>query len=160
MLNAFLSKIVKCFSSRRINEPTVDGNDMHGAILPPDAYITNTETPKGRGVFASRDFREGEVVERCPVLIIEEPVNELPEQLRAMVIDWGVLANTDASSAVVLGFGGLYKHDDQSNLCYEIDTTLPGLLFTANRAIKKNEELTVSYDRVGGGAVWNVQDWR
>jgi hypothetical protein len=27
-------------------------------ILPPDVYVADTGTPKGRGVFASRDYKE------------------------------------------------------------------------------------------------------
>ena len=44
-------------------------------IHPPDVYVADTLTGKGRGVFAGRDFREAEVVEVAPVIVIENGDN-------------------------------------------------------------------------------------
>jgi hypothetical protein len=41
---------------KRLSEPFQEY--IHMMILPPDVYVADTGTPKGRGVFASRDYKE------------------------------------------------------------------------------------------------------
>ena len=72
-------------------------------IHPADVYVKDTGTIKGRGVFALRDFAEGEVVEQCPVIILLRAYDQLPPRIQTMVFNWGNLAKTNPSYAHVLG---------------------------------------------------------
>src|SRR6266498_1140278 len=137
MLNNFLLKVIECFKSLR---PTTKTNTQE-IILSPDIYVAHTDTPKSRGVFANRHFKKGEIVEYCPLLIIEEPLCELSEQLKLI----GFEMVPDTSSAIALGFGSLYRQDGASNMRCEVKTEQPVLVFTTVRSVEKDEELTVDY---------------
>ena len=128
-------------------------------MLPPSSYIADTGTPKGKGVFASRSFNEGEIVEACPVVVLQMPFSSLPEQLKTLVFDWAVLAGVPGTQALALGFGSMYNSDDPANLRYEADRQACLLRFIAVREIAEGEELTVNYNAVGGGATWHDNNW-
>lgn len=128
-------------------------------ILPADVYVGDTGTPKGRGVFAGRNYEEGEIVEVCPVIIMEQPLNTLPEVLKTNVFNWGVLAKTQTSFAIALGFGSMYNHDNPSNMRYEAKSEQRILVFSTVRPVLKGEELTINYNALGGGPIWDSDHW-
>jgi hypothetical protein len=121
--------------------------------------LRDTGTTKGRGVFALQDFRAGDVIEVCPVVIFETPSDALPEVLDSLVFDWEVLANKPGTDALALGFGSLYNDDNPANMRYEAIPTEAVLRFIAVRDIKDNEELTINYSARGGGATWHDDNW-
>jgi uncharacterized protein len=92
----------------------------------------------GRGVFATRRFEAGEVVERCPTI-------ELPDAgVTGLLRDYVFSSVNDGNVVLVLGYGMLYNHSSDANLEYEQDdaTTVE---FHASRAIEPGEELTIDY---------------
>ena len=98
---------------------------------------------KGRGVFARRPIRGGEVIERVPVLVL--PVTEVKDGsgwdgLAGYCFDWG-----DGKLALALGYGSLYNHSYRPNARYD-DVGRRTKLFTALRDIKSGEEITVNYN--------------
>ena len=66
----------------------------------------------GRGVYALRPFAAGEVIERCPVVVVsaEESRTIQRTTLGRYTYFWG-----DDEAAVALGFGSLYNHSDDPN---------------------------------------------
>jgi len=100
--------------------------------------------PRGRGVFATRAFEEGETVEDCPV--IEVPEAELPALastiLASYFFQWG---GTGDEGAVALGYGSLYNHTNTPNAMYVRKRELRLISFVAVRPIAAGEEITVSY---------------
>ena len=111
-------------------------------ILPPDIYIADTLTGKGRGVFAGRDYRAGEVVEIAPVIVLENGDIALLRKtlLRTYDFDWQVLANTNnPATAIAAGYGGMYNHADPANMNYRADPDAVTLIFTAVRDISREE---------------------
>lgn len=137
-----------------ISMPTLSGD-----LSSPGVYIKDTGTPKGRGVFASRSFKDGEIVEVCPVIILRGPFMELPEELKKIVFDWGVLANMPGTNALALGYGSMYNHNNPANMRYTASQAEHLLRFIAVRDIIPNEELTVNYNATGGGAEWGDDNW-
>ncbi|MDR7133911.1 hypothetical protein J2X06_001095 [Lysobacter niastensis] len=113
-------------------------------------YLKDTGTPKGRGVFASRPITEGEVVELCPALVLTQ-LRALPRALRNYVYCWSKLAKGPPSSALALGYGSMYNHDNPSNLRYEALPDTGCMRFIAVRHIEAHEELTINYEAEGGG---------
>jgi hypothetical protein len=94
------------------------------------------EGPRGRGVFASRSFAEGETVEVCPTVEISEGGGDLADYLFE--------STNEGMFLVVLGFGMLYNHSSEPNLDYFQENDA-ALAFVAQRQIEKGEELTISY---------------
>ncbi len=129
-------------------------------INPPDVYVQNTGTRKGRGVFASRSFKAGELVEVSPVVLIPNPKSLVspPPQIKVdfrrgmklLLFNWSGLAKA-SGRALALGYGSLYNSANPSNMRYEADATLPALRFIAARDIAADEELTINYNAHGGG---------
>ena len=98
---------------------------------------------KGRGVFARRLIRQGEVIERVPVLVLptEEVKNcEGWSGLAGYCFLWG-----EGTLALALGYGSLYNHSYQPNARYD-DESGQTKVFTAIRDIEAGEEITVNYN--------------
>ncbi len=119
----------------------------------------DTGSTKGRGVYANRTFQEGETVEESLVVLFQIPFSELPESIENYVFNWGKLADTEESSALALGFGSMYNHNDPANMRYEADPARQTLRFIAVQAIAKGEELTINYNAIGGGSIWRDNNW-
>jgi len=132
---------------------------MKTIIQPPEVYVKDTETEKGRGAYALRDFKEGELVEECPVIILLRPIDLLPPRLKTMVFNWGALTNTSASSALSLGFGSMYNHANPASLRYEANLENQSMRYFAVRDIKKDEELTINYNAGGGSHISDKDTW-
>jgi SET domain-containing protein len=108
---------------------------------------------KGRGVFARRAIRKGEVIESVPVLIMtsEEYEEGLSKTLlKNYCFGWG----TD-QVALALGYGSLYNHSYRPNARYE-DIGTQTKDFVAVRDIAEGEEITVNYNGKPGSKakVW------
>jgi uncharacterized protein len=92
----------------------------------------------GRGVFATRRFAAGELVERCPT--IEVPDAEVTGHLG----DYVYKSVKDGDSLLVLGYGMLYNHSEDPNV--EVVQEEPSTIeFLALRAVKPGDELTIHY---------------
>lgn len=120
-------------------------------------YLKDTGTAKGIGVFASREIAEGEVVEVALVILLEGRFSELPPQLKHSVFSWSALGGP-SRHAICLGYGGIYNHANPANLEYAMAGER-AMKFTAARAIRADEELTVNYNHTNGGAVSDRDVW-
>jgi len=121
--------------------------------------VGDTGTLKGRGVFATRQHAAGETVEACPVVPFTATFASIPIEVRKLLFNWGVLANTTDSHCLALGYGSLYNHSNPANMRYEGDAEARLLRFVAIREIAEGEELTVNYSAEGGGHESAANDW-
>jgi hypothetical protein len=103
---------------------------------------------RGRGVFALRPFAEGEVVEICPTVVVDEDVD-------GVVGDYVFSSRQPGKLLLVLGYGMLYNHSTQPNLFHRTGGRLL-IEFVALRDIAAGEELTHDY----GPAYWNERSKR
>jgi len=96
----------------------------------------------GRGVFAARRFRPGEVLERCPILRISARDRVLLERtgLRGYVYQ-----RSRGAGAIALGLGSLYNHSAVPNAECELDLDDESLVIRARRTIHLADEITISY---------------
>jgi SET domain-containing protein len=101
----------------------------------------------GRGVFAERSFKTGELVERCAVLRV--PTAEVELVQRTVLRDY-LFSLDDGSGdvAIALGYGSLYNHSDDPNAEYFKDAARNEIAITATRNIAVGDEVTVAYQRV------------
>jgi uncharacterized protein len=96
------------------------------------------ESRHGRGVFATRRFEAGDLVERCPTL-------EVPEgDVSGLLGDYIFSSTTEGHVVLVLGYGMLYNHSGDANLEY-VQGGPDEIEFRAVRAIEPDEELTIDY---------------
>ena len=100
---------------------------------------------KGRGVFTSKAFRKGELLEVCPVLVFNPTERELLDQtlLYNYMFIWG---EEDVQSALALGYGSMYNHSRTPNVRYLADYENATLEIHAYRDIAAGEELCFNYN--------------
>jgi hypothetical protein len=129
-------------------EPMDDQSAM--LIVPPAVYIKDTGTPKGRGVFAGRAFKQDEVVEDSPVVPFEPlPDRRLPMDIKRIAFGWGNLLGLQRRRpAIVLGYGSMYNHANPASLRCEANRNHRVLRFIAVRDIAADEELTINYNSI------------
>lgn len=98
---------------------------------------------KIRSIIATRDIKKNEVIERCPVILLNIKQEEALKQtvLRKYYFEWNKLHH-----AIVLGYGALINHSYTPNARYIHDYDNMYLVFKAFKNIKKNEEITVNYN--------------
>ena len=128
-------------------------------IESPSVYVRDTGTPTGRGAYAARSHSAGETVEVCPVILFSGAFASVPEQVRKLLFNWGVLAGIPSTHCLALGYGSMYNHGNPANMRYEADSASNVLRFVATRDIAADEELTVNYNAVGGGHESVADTW-
>lgn len=104
------------------------------------------ESPgKGRGIFAQRNFKKGEIIETCPVIVLPaEEVNTLElTELYNYYFAWG---SDSKKAAIALGYGSLYNHSYTPNAKYEKDFEKNSLKYICIRDIYKDKEITINYN--------------
>ena len=119
---------------------------MKTEISTPAVIVKDTGTAKGRGVFAARALLSGEVVEEAPVILINMAFVFLPNEIKDMVYRW-IDPEQPLLTALALGYGSLYNHDEPANLRYKMDPENKLIRYKASRDIAAGEELTISYSQ-------------
>ncbi len=99
---------------------------------------------KGRGVFALRKFKRGELIERCPVLIIPGRHSQyiLKTKLDHYAFDW----DKEDELALILGYGMIYNHNYAPNAKIVHNLTKRTSDIIARGPIKPGEEILVNYN--------------
>jgi hypothetical protein len=96
---------------------------------------------RGRGVFAARRFRAGDVVEVCPVVLVPGSCLSALPSIQQLTFDWG-----RGKAAVALGFGSLYNHSFEPNARYDMFPESQTIVVSAIRSVQKGQELFVNYN--------------
>jgi SET domain-containing protein len=107
-------------------------------------YISKSSIPKaGRGVFAGKTIKKGEVIEVCPVLVL--PRKDYPTLkktlLRNYYFMWGKVTCT-----LCFGYGSLYNHGYNPNATYYKLIKDKIIKFIAIKDICRGEEIIVNYN--------------
>lgn len=99
---------------------------------------------KGLGVFALKDFKEGEIVESCPVLIFDTKGRKNLEKtsLSHYIYPW----KSTRGAALVFGYGSIYNHSYSPNADWKQNFRTKSMVYRAIKNIKKGEEITVNYN--------------
>ena len=100
---------------------------------------------KGRGIVAGRPFREGEVIERAPVLVI--PAADWMQVQDTVVsrycFSWG---RGLKDAALALGRCSLFNHSYKANAYAQPYVKERVMEFLAARDIAQGEEITINYN--------------
>ena len=97
----------------------------------------------GQGVFATRAIAKGEVIERCPYIVIDD--DDLAEANRLQ--DYLFTSPDQPGDYLcVLGYGMMYNHSDTPNAKWEIDDDdIQFVRFTALQPISEGDEIFQNY---------------
>lgn len=133
-------------------------NLLFTSILSCDRYLMNSVNPEfGRGIYAGKNFRENDIVEISPSLLIKNTF-AMENQLQYFVY----ATDDDVYDAIVFGEGMMYNSLDTENLAHEWNenklpgfdtlydepyTTYTSFKYTAEDNIRLGEELFVNYGK-------------
>lgn len=101
-----------------------------------NAIFVKKSSTHGFGVFAGKTIRKGQKIEECYTIFSRRGGNR---QLEDYYFD------ADGKYALLMGFGSIYNHSDDCNADYKINQKTRVTTLTAERTIKKGEEIFVSY---------------
>ena len=108
---------------------------------------------RGRGVFATRTFREADLIEECPVIILSERDARRIDGTRLYdyYFGWGPGGH---QAAIALGYGSLYNHSGTPNAAYRKHPAYETISFFATREILPGEEILITYNPGTGNRLW------
>ena len=99
----------------------------------------------GRGMFAARNFLKGELIERAPIIPINEKQwpNAAKTILSDYAFDWG---EKDEHAAIALGYISIYNHSYSPNA--QLEQMLDELMMEiiAIKDIREGDEITINYN--------------
>ena len=106
--------------------------------------IVKNTPKKGRGVFALRDLKEGEIIENCPVINITPKERKIVEKtiFNYYIYPW----RSTLSGSLALGYGSIYNHSFFPNADWKQNFKTKSMVYKAIIPIKKGEEITVNYN--------------
>ncbi len=99
---------------------------------------------KGLGVFATKDFEVGEIIESCPVLQLTPTERKHAEKtiLNHYIYPW----RSTRSASVVFGYGSLINHSYEPNADWKQNFKTLSMVYRAIKPIRKGEEILVNYN--------------
>lgn len=100
---------------------------------------------RGRGVFAAKAFRKGEIIETAPVIVLSTDSMSMLDhtELYNYYFLWG---NQHLQCAIALGFGSIYNHSYQPNARYNTYYSDQIIEFVCLENIAPHTEITVNYN--------------
>ncbi|TAE58768.1 MAG: SET domain-containing protein-lysine N-methyltransferase [Nostocales cyanobacterium] len=104
--------------------------------------VRDTEI-KGRGVFADRDFDQGEIIHIAPVIVVPKQQVKLIGKtvLCNYYFDWH-----GESCAIALGYASLFNHSYRPNAFYVKKFDEQVIEIIAHKYILQGQEITVNYN--------------
>jgi SET domain-containing protein len=105
----------------------------------------------GLGVFAKEPIKNGELIEKCPVLTLPIYKDESSDLLIHYRFNWPQ-GNEWEEQVVALGYGSLYNHSEDANAFWISSSDEKCFEFYAIKDIEEGEEIFVWY---GDENYWN-----
>lgn len=122
---------------------------MSELFFTPTKIIVRDSTIHGRGVFAIEEIKQGDLIERCPMLKLDFPSKY---HCDLKILDYTFARPSDANWQdhgwdlyMIMGYGMMYNHQDIPNANISFDYNLNTADITAIRDIKPNSEIYISY---------------
>lgn len=118
---------------------------MNSSISPSDAVYVAETNSRGRGVFAGRNIKPGDVIEVCPVLVLDGAAAEGHLDMTGLYDYYFAWGEHEEAIAIALGYGSLYNHSYTANADHIFDYTEEVIRIIACRPIRQGEEITINY---------------
>jgi SET domain-containing protein len=115
--------------------------------VPEKIYIDESTLPNaGRGVFAKEAIQEGECIEQCPVIALDNVKDRARLRKTGLVNYYFLWGDKRDHAAICLGWGAVYNHSFSPNARYEKVMEDRRMDFYALRDIAPGEEILVNYN--------------
>jgi len=135
------------FDKKEVKKDPVSMSDQGGHLkLRKETYnpsrIEWTKRPGGGyTVLARTQFARGEIVEICPVIILDELAKTV-DRLKDIIFE---LDSDEGKWGLALGYGSLYKHHEKANCEYAYNKLTKQMHIITKKTIKVGEELSINY---------------
>ena len=108
-----------------------------------NCLVADSKIPGGgRGVYALKDFKIGDVIEACPYLLEKDSTTIDDSVISDYVFNY---VNDETQRIIVLGLCSMYNHSDNNNVIYKQITNPDNMVYIAQRNITKGDELFINY---------------
>lgn len=109
------------------------------------------DTPKmGRGVFATKDYKIGDIIESCPTLVFNN--YDVKNRVRDYIFDANDINGKKNQKIFPFGYCSLINHSKPNQNCtWKIKDDNSILTMYATKKIKRGEEILTNY----GNNYWN-----
>jgi uncharacterized protein len=98
-----------------------------------------------RGVFATVSFKPGEIIEKSPIILLQQHERELL-QTTSLFSYYFLINKEEALVALGLGYSSLYNHNSPANAVYTISLKRTSIIIKAYKTINPGEEITLNYN--------------
>lgn len=114
-------------------------------IVQPDGIEIRLSPLHGLGVFATRNYRRGAVIEICPTILMQTNDKDC---LQGTILFnyYFLLGHEKFPVALGLGYSSLYNHAYDANASYTISVKNSSIKITACRCISPGDEITINYN--------------
>ncbi len=101
---------------------------------------------KGRGVFCKKHIEADTLIEKSPVIVMDETAKTLLDKtpLHDYIFEWQPEGRSMCCMA--MGYVPVYNHDAASNCEYVMDYEAETISIVTMRSIDAGEELTINYN--------------
>lgn len=107
---------------------------MKNKLILRDIAVKRSKT-HGYGVFAEKNIKKGTIMEQCYFILTKGGDRTLEDYY----------FDAKGKYAVFTGYGSIYNHSEDANADYVFNMKTRIVTIKADRAIKKGEEIFVSY---------------
>jgi SET domain-containing protein len=117
-------------------------------IVPPTKIKVIDIKGKGRGVVATQDISNGEIIEYCPIIPISKKEADFLENESENLKYYYLFQYATNKYCIMLGYGSVYNHSLEPNADVDYDISEPKnyLFFQAIKDIKAGEEIVFDYE--------------
>ena len=114
-------------------------NESYETNFISDNFIGKSKIPdSGYGVFANKDYKEGDIVEINRFLEFVDNKTGLQDYVFRSHLD-------KTKNIIVLGNGSIFNHHDNNNVNYYFMGDKGFFIYKANKDIKKGDEMYINY---------------
>ncbi len=114
-------------------------------IYQPGGISIQQSNIHGRGVFACRKFKSGNVIETAPLILLSA-ADKAFLQGTSLFSYYFLIENADTPAALGLGYSSVYNHSYDPNAEYTINLKNATLVIKACKTIFPNHEITLNYN--------------
>ena len=98
----------------------------------------------GRGVFALKSFKPGDIIEICPVIRLTPKERK---RMEGTIMDFYIYPwKSTKSASVILGLGSIYNPSFYPNADWKQNFKSKTMVYRALKPIKAGQEITINYN--------------
>jgi SET domain-containing protein len=107
-------------------------------------YQLKTSPEMGRGLYATRQIAQNEIIMKCEILVLSENDTKI---VNTTDLQYYTFKFNETQDCLVLGLGEIFNHDENSNVNYELIDfeNRKIMVFKASKFIRFGKQLFINY---------------